>query len=71
MRVEEVEVGTLLSVKAGDTIPIDGEIVSGRGFVDESSLTGESVPVEKEQGAIVWAGTMNVSGMCYKGEFFY
>ncbi|KAG0569195.1 hypothetical protein KC19_6G072400 [Ceratodon purpureus] len=62
VRVEEVEVGTLLSVKAGDTIPIDGEVVTGRGFVDESSLTGESVPVEKEQGATVWAGTINVTG---------
>lgn len=62
VRVEDVEVGTLLAVKAGETIPIDGEVVSGKSTVDESSLTGESVPVEKEAGATVWAGTMNMSG---------
>jgi Cd2+/Zn2+-exporting ATPase len=70
VRVEEVKVGTLLSVKTGDTIPIDGEVVSGRGFVDESSLTGESIPVEKELGATVWAGTINVSGMCYQRDVY-
>lgn len=68
VRVEEVKVGTLLSVKTGDTVPIDGEVESGRGFVDESSLTGESIPVEKELGAPVWAGTINVSGMCYQSD---
>lgn len=62
VRVEDVDVGTLLVVKAGETIPIDGEVVSGKSTVDESSLTGESVPVEKEAGETVWAGTMNMSG---------
>lgn len=71
VRVEEVKVGTLLSVKMGDTIPIDGEVVSGRGFVDESSLTGESIPVEKGLGATVLAGTINVSGMCYQRDISY
>lgn len=64
MRVEEVAVGTLLSVKTGEAIPIDGEVLSGRGLVDESSLTGESVPVEKETEAFVWAGTTILSGLC-------
>lgn len=62
VRVEEVAVGTLLSVKTGEAIPIDGEVLSGRGLVDESSLTGESVPVEKETEAFVWAGTTILSG---------
>ncbi|KAH7352087.1 hypothetical protein KP509_19G029500 [Ceratopteris richardii] len=60
--VAEVMIGTTLSVKAGESIPIDGIVISGRTSVDESSLTGESYPVEKEVGASVWAGTINISG---------
>lgn len=60
--VEDVEINSLLSVKAGDIIPIDGIIMSGKSSVDESSLTGESLPVEKNVGANVWAGTMNLTG---------
>ncbi|KAI5080632.1 hypothetical protein GOP47_0003815 [Adiantum capillus-veneris] len=60
--VAEVKVGTKLSVKAGESIPIDGIVVSGRSSVDESSLTGESFPVEKEVGGSVWAGTINLTG---------
>jgi Cd2+/Zn2+-exporting ATPase len=62
VRVEDVKVGSLLAVKAGEIIPIDGEVVSGKSSVDESSVTGESMPVEKEVGATVWAGTLNMSG---------
>ncbi|KAH9321623.1 hypothetical protein KI387_016262 [Taxus chinensis] len=60
--VKDVEINTLISVKAGEIIAIDGIVVSGRSSVDESSLTGESLPVEKEVGANVWAGTMNLTG---------
>ena len=60
--VEDVEINSLLSVKAGDIIPIDGIIMSGKSSVDESSLTGESLPVEKNVGGNVWAGTMNLTG---------
>jgi Cd2+/Zn2+-exporting ATPase len=60
--VEDVKVGTLLAVKAGELIPIDGEVVSGKSSIDESNVTGESMPVEKTDGAVVWAGTMNLSG---------
>ncbi len=63
VRVEDVKVGSLLAVKAGEIIPIDGEVVSGKSSVDESSVTGESMPVEKEVGATVWAGTLNMSGV--------
>lgn len=62
VRVEEVKVGTLLTVKAGELVPIDGTVTSGKCNVDESSLTGESLPVEKDVGSIVWAGTVNMSG---------
>ncbi|CAM6098894.1 unnamed protein product [Calypogeia fissa] len=62
VRVEDVKVGTLLAVKAGELIPIDGEVDSGKSSIDEGNVTGESKPVEKTTGAVVWAGTMNLSG---------
>lgn len=61
--VEDVKVGTLLAVKAGELIPVDGVVVSGKSCIDESSLTGESLPVEKEPDSTVWAGTVNMTGM--------
>lgn len=60
--VQNVEINSLISVKAGETVPIDGVVISGNSSVDESSLTGESMPVEKHVGANVWAGTMNLTG---------
>jgi Cd2+/Zn2+-exporting ATPase len=60
--VDDVKVGTFLAVKAGELIPIDAEVVSGKSSIDESNVTGESMPVEKTDGAVVWAGTMNLSG---------
>lgn len=62
LSVKDVAINTVLSVKAGEVIPLDGIVVSGGSSVDESSLTGESLPVEKEVGASVWAGTMNLTG---------
>lgn len=61
--VETVEVGTLLAVRPGETVPIDGIVENGSSTVDESSLTGESVPVKKEKGDQVFAGTINMTGM--------
>ncbi|XP_031474773.1 putative inactive cadmium/zinc-transporting ATPase HMA3 isoform X2 [Nymphaea colorata] len=58
----EVKVNTVLVVKAGEVIPIDGVVVNGKSEVDEKSLTGESFPVEKTVGSFVWAGTMNLTG---------
>lgn len=63
VNVEDVNLGTLLAVKAGELIPIDGEVVSGKSSIDESNVTGESKPVQKTMGAVVWAGTMNLSGI--------
>ncbi|MCO5559449.1 hypothetical protein L7F22_013049 [Adiantum nelumboides] len=62
---------SLLSVKAGDSIPIDGIVVSGRSTIDEISLTGESLPVEKEIGGSLWAGTINLTGyLCIETSAF-
>jgi len=60
--VEEVVVGDLLLVRAGELIPIDGEVISGTGSTDESALTGESMPVEKEVGSTVRAACVLLSG---------
>ena len=60
--VKDVAINTVLAVKAGEVIPLDGIVLSGSSSVDESSLTGESLPVEKDAGANVWAGTMNLTG---------
>lgn len=59
---KNVNVGTVLAVKAGELIPIDGIVVQGRSEVNESSLTGESFPVSKQPESLVWAGTLNVDG---------
>jgi Cd2+/Zn2+-exporting ATPase len=60
--LEEVEVGEEYLVGPGDRIPLDGEVVQGRSEVDQSSLTGESVPVLRQVGDAVLAGTINTGG---------
>lgn len=60
---EQVRVGEWLQVLPGEKIPVDGEIVKGKTTVDESMLTGESMPVLKQSGDQVAAGTLNQSGM--------
>ena len=60
--LEEVVVGDVLIVKAGATVPADGSIIEGNGSLDESMLTGESLPVEKQVGDRVTGGTINRSG---------
>jgi P-type Cu2+ transporter len=59
---EQVRVGEWLQVLPGDKIPVDGEVVAGQTTVDESMLTGEAVPVIKQPGDMVTAGTLNQSG---------
>nr|MDQ3353235.1 heavy metal translocating P-type ATPase [Actinomycetota bacterium] len=61
--VEQVVVGDHLRVRPGEKIPTDGRVVDGASAVDESMLTGESVPVEKSQGATVAGATVNTSGV--------
>lgn len=60
--VEDVSVGDTVVVKSGDKIPLDGEIVQGETSVDQAPITGESIPVDKEVGDTVYAGTINESG---------
>jgi len=57
-----VQFGNKLRVKPGERIPVDGEVVDGTSFVDESSITGEPLPVEKGTGTKVFAGTINQKG---------
>ena len=59
---EEVEPGDTVIVKPGMHIPVDGTVMSGYTSVDESMLTGESIPVEKQEGDFVYSGTVNKNG---------
>ena len=60
--LDQVAVGDRLRVRPGDNVPVDGEVIEGRSAVDESMVTGESMPVSKEPGGKVLAGTINRSG---------
>ena len=60
--IEEVGIGDRFIVRPGMSVPVDGVVVEGSGYVDESSLTGESVAVNKGTGSTVSAATMNMSG---------
>ncbi len=60
--IETVKVEDIIIIRPGDKIPVDGEIIEGRSSIDESMLTGESIPVEKQPGDIVTGATINKSG---------
>jgi Cd2+/Zn2+-exporting ATPase/Cu+-exporting ATPase len=60
--VEQVVVGDIVLIKPGGRIPVDGSVAGGHSFVDQATITGESMPVEKEPGSEVYAGTINQSG---------
>lgn len=61
--IEKVEIGDIVIIKPNERVPIDGRIVSGNSSLDESNLTGESVPVDKGSGDVVFAGTQNFQGI--------
>ncbi len=60
--VSDLSVGSIIRVRPGENFPVDGIIVSGESTVNQASITGESVPVDKEAGGEVYAGTQNLTG---------
>ena len=60
--INEVQLGDLVVVRPGERIPVDGKVASGRSAVDQSTLTGESLPIDKGPGDAVFAGTLNQFG---------
>jgi Cd2+/Zn2+-exporting ATPase/Cu+-exporting ATPase len=63
VRLEEMRMGDVVIVKPGARVPVDGVVTRGHSFVDQATITGESLPVEKVAGARVYAGTINQSGL--------
>jgi P-type Cu+ transporter len=60
--VSELQIGDEILLRPGDRIPVDGTVIEGESAVDESSLTGESIPTEKKMGGELFAGTVNLNG---------
>jgi len=60
--VDQVELGDILLVKTGAKVPVDGTVISGEASINEASITGESIPVKKEKGSKVFAGTILDNG---------
>lgn len=67
--IDEVEIGDILMVKPGTKIPVDGKVIEGHTALDESMLTGESMPVDKKAGDSVYAASLNTTGaITFKAE---
>lgn len=62
LHVHEVQVGDIIVIRPGEKIPLDGEVLIGQSSINESPITGESLPAEKTEGDKVYAGTMNEEG---------
>ena len=60
--VEQVKPGSVITIKSGSRVPLDGEVIAGESAVDQAPITGESIPVEKKKGDTVFAGTINGEG---------
>jgi len=60
--ISQVVKGDTVLIKPGDRIPVDGTVIDGNSWIDESTITGESIPTEKDKGKKVWAGTLNQRG---------
>jgi Cu+-exporting ATPase len=63
VKIEEVKIGDLVIVKPGEKLPVDGEVIRGKTHIDESMLTGESLPIKRGLGDRVYAGTINGEGV--------
>ena len=61
--IEDVQINDVVVVKPGEKIPLDGDVVSGESYVDESAVTGEPIPVLKDAGKSVVGGTINQNGV--------
>lgn len=61
--LNSVNIGDIVEIKAGDKVPVDGKIISKEGFFDESTITGESIPVYKKVGDTVYSGTINLDSL--------
>lgn len=61
--LNSIKLGDIVEIKTGDKVPVDGKIVSGKASFDESSLTGESMPVFKKEGEMVYSGTINTNAL--------
>ncbi|HDK17201.1 MAG TPA: cation-translocating P-type ATPase, partial [Nitrospirae bacterium] len=62
MHVQEIEIGDTIVIRPGEKIPLDGKVMVGHSSINESPITGESLPVDKAEGDAVYAGTMNEEG---------
>ena len=62
IEADQVKLGDMLQVRAGESIPVDGKIIEGSTSIDQSAMTGESIPVEKNPGDLVMSGTINQNG---------
>ncbi|MEI2696216.1 MAG: cation-translocating P-type ATPase [Saprospiraceae bacterium] len=60
--IDKISVGTIIQIKPGEMIPLDGKIISGETSVDEAAITGEPIPKDKHTGDIIFAGTLNKNG---------
>ena len=58
----DLRIADIVVIKPGSSVPVDGEVVSGHSYIDQSTITGESIPSEKLPGSLVYAGTINQSG---------
>ncbi|MCC5911010.1 MAG: cadmium-translocating P-type ATPase [Clostridiaceae bacterium] len=61
--VEELSIGDIVIIKPGEKVPVDGIVMKGRSFVNQASITGESIPIEKSKGEEVFAATLNEKGL--------
>lgn len=63
LKINEIELHDIILIEPGERIPVDGEVVAGQSSIDESPITGESMPVDKAVGEMVFAGTLNKQGI--------
>jgi P-type Cu+ transporter len=63
LKAEELAIGEVIVIRPGERIPVDGTVIKGSSYVDQSSITGESLPIEKAEQSKVFAGTINKNGV--------